>query len=97
DDDLFYNTWTEHNPAVYLTNTLPDLDDWDKGSFNINSELTVEQQNQVVDLLKETSQVYAKKKISKSGQTFGLEQTNLVMRVLDYSPPEFITYGIKPH
>ncbi|CAG8841351.1 42644_t:CDS:1, partial [Gigaspora margarita] len=52
------------------------LDDWDKGSFNINSELTVEQQNQVVDLLKETPQVYAKK-ISKSGQTVGLEQTNL--------------------
>ncbi|CAG8647583.1 35420_t:CDS:2, partial [Gigaspora margarita] len=53
------------------------LDDWNKDSFNINSELTVEQQNHVVDLLKETPQVYAKK-ISKSEQTVGLEQTNLL-------------------
>ncbi|CAG8712770.1 18797_t:CDS:2, partial [Gigaspora margarita] len=60
DDDLFCNPWTEHNPAVYLTNTLPDLDDWDK----------------------ETPQVYAKK-ISKSGQTVGLEQTNLVLHEIN--------------
>ncbi|CAG8849373.1 41025_t:CDS:1, partial [Gigaspora margarita] len=57
-------------------NILPDPDNWNKSSFNINSELTIKQQNQVVDLLKEISQVYAKK-ISKSEQTVELEQTNL--------------------
>ncbi|CAG8545781.1 6877_t:CDS:1, partial [Gigaspora rosea] len=40
--------------------------EWDRSSFNINSELPPEQLNQVVDLLNEVPQVYAKK-ISKSG------------------------------
>ncbi|CAG8706100.1 4343_t:CDS:2, partial [Gigaspora rosea] len=43
--------------------------EWDRSSFNINSKLPPEQLNQVVDLLNEVLQVYAKK-ISKSGQTY---------------------------
>ncbi|CAG8809427.1 8870_t:CDS:1, partial [Gigaspora rosea] len=48
----------------------------DRSSFNINSGLLPEQLNQVVALFNEVPQVYAKK-ISKSGQTVELGQTNL--------------------
>ncbi|CAG8763721.1 5250_t:CDS:1, partial [Ambispora leptoticha] len=61
EDELYYNPWTDQNPAVYLTESLENRQEQEEILFEINKELPTDRQHQAKDLLQENKYIFAEK------------------------------------